>query len=143
MNAAQAQTRLAESYERTRPYLPTLVQRLFLTYGLPMLIAVMISTLGSRLLLALLPELPLSTATLLTLFANILVLIRGWQWLEKRYGGTKLFYLYIVLSRNRRELKRLLQQSPTDMGAINTTLKQLAQAEQDFVGVVGTTATAS
>jgi hypothetical protein len=139
MNSAQIETRLKESYERTRPYLPALVQRLALTYGLPMLVAVLISTLGSRLMLALLPELPLSTATLITLAANLFVLIRGWQWLEKRYGGTKLFFLYIVVSRNRRELKRLLQQSPNDAGAINTGLKQLQQAEQDFVSAMGTT----
>jgi hypothetical protein len=139
MNSAQIETRLKESYERTRPYLPALVQRLALTYGLPMLVAVLISTLGSRLMLALLPELPLSTATLITLAANLFVLIRGWQWLEKRYGGTKLFFLYIVVSRNRRELKRLLQQSPSDAGAISTGLKQLQQAEQDFMGAMGTT----
>jgi hypothetical protein len=140
MTPAQVETRLTESYERTRPYLPALVQRLALTYGLPMLVAVLISTLGSRLMLALLPELPLSTATLITLAANLFVLIRGWQWLEKRYGGTKLFFLYIVVSRNRRELKRLLQQSPNDTAAINTGLKQLQQAEQDFVGAMGTRA---
>jgi hypothetical protein len=137
MNAAQVETRLTESYERTRPYLPALVQRLALTYGLPMLAAVLISTLGSRLLLALLPEFPLSTATLLTLGANILVLVRGWQWLEKRFGGTKLFFLYIVVSRNRRELKRLLQQSPLDSAAINKAMQQLSQAENDFVGAMG------
>jgi hypothetical protein len=138
MNAASIETRLTESYERTRPYVPTLAQRLALTYGLPMLVAVLISTLGSRLLLTLLPELPLSTATLLTLFVNIMILIRGWQWLEKRFGATKMFYLYIVVSRNRRDLKRLLQQSPTDSAALNKTMQQLQQAEQDFVGAAST-----
>lgn len=137
MNAAQIDSRITESSERTRPYLPTLVQRLILTYGLPMLVAVLISTLGSRLLLALLPEFPLSTATLLTLAANILVLVRGWQWLEKRYGATKLFFLYIVVSRNRRDLKRLVQQSPIDPVAINKSVQQLALAEQDFVAAMG------
>lgn len=137
MNAAQVETRLTESYERTRPYLPSLVQRVALTYGLPMLVAVMISTLGSRLLLALLPQLPLSTATLLTLGANILVLVRGWQWMEKRFLGTKLFFLYIVVSRNRRDVKRLLQQTPLDFAAINKAIQQLQQAENDFVGAMG------
>lgn len=140
MNMAPIETRLTESFERTRPYVPTLAQRLLLTYGLPMLAAVLVSTLGSRLLLALLPQLPLSTATLLTLFVNILILIRGWQWMEKRFGATKLFFLYIVVSRNRRELKRLLNQSPQDTSAINAGLKQLAQAEQDFVGAAQTQA---
>lgn len=137
MTPAQVDARLTESYKRTRPYVPVLVQRLALTYGLPMLVAVLISTLGSRLLLALLPELPLSTATLLTLAVNILVLLRGWQWLEKRFGATKLFFLYIVVSRNRREIKRLMQQSPLDSTAITKGIQQLQQAEQDFVGAVG------
>jgi len=143
MTPVQVDTRLAESYERTRPYLPTLVQRLALTYGLPMLIAVLISTLGSRLLLTLLPELPLSTATLLTLAVNIFVLVRGWQWLEKRFGATKLFFLYIVVSRNRREIKRLMQQSPLDSTALNKGIQQLQQAEQDFMGAFGMVGQAS
>jgi len=143
MTPVQVDTRLAESYERTRPYLPTLVQRLALTYGLPMLVAVLISTLGSRLLLTLLPELPLSTATLLTLAVNIFVLVRGWQWLEKRFGATKLFFLYIVVSRNRREIKRLMQQSPLDSTAINKGIQQLQQAEQDFMGAFGMVGQAS
>jgi len=143
MTPVQVDTRLAESYERTRPYLPTLVQRLALTYGLPMLVAVLISTLGSRLLLTLLPELPLSTATLLTLAVNIFVLVRGWQWLEKRFGATKLFFLYIVVSRNRREIKRLMQQSPLDSTALNKGIQQLQQAEQDFMGAFGMVGQAS
>jgi hypothetical protein len=142
MNPAQIDSRITESFDRTRPYVSIVAQRLALTYLLPMTIAVIISTVGSRVLLAILPELPLSTATMILLTANIFLLVKGWQWLEKRYEGTKLFFLYNVVSRNRRDLKRLMAQSPTDTAAINTVIRQLQQAEQDFITAAGAAQTA-
>jgi hypothetical protein len=140
MNPAQIESRITESFERTRPYVPLLVQRLAITYGIPMFSALLIATIGSRLLLALLPEFPISTATVLILAINLIVLVRGWAWLERRYEGTRLFFLYNVVSRNRRELKRLMAQSPVDTIAVSKLLNQLQMSEQDFVGAAGPTA---
>jgi hypothetical protein len=137
MNPAQIDSRITESFERTRPYVPLLVQRLAITYGIPMFSALLIATIGGRLLLALLPEFPLSTANIAILLINLVVLVRGYAWLEQRYGGTKLFFLYNVVSRNRRELKRLMAQSPVDSAAVSKLLQQLQISEQDFVGAAG------
>jgi hypothetical protein len=142
MTPAQIETRITESFERTRPYVPILAQRLALVYLLPMTIAVLVSTVGSRLLLSLLPELPMSTATLIILAINLFLLIRGWQWLEKRYEGTKLFLMYNLVSRHRRDLKRLAAQSPMDHALVNAALQQLQQAEQGFISAAGAVQTA-
>lgn len=137
MNPAQVEARITESFERTRPFVPVLVQRLAITYGIPLFSALLIATIGGRLLLAALPEFPLSTANILILVINLVVLVRGYAWLEQRYGGTKLFFLYNVVSRNRRELKRLIAQSPVDTAAVSKLLNQLQLSEQDFVGAAG------
>jgi hypothetical protein len=138
MNVSQIESRLTESFERTRPFVPLLVQRLALIYLLPMMAAVLISTLGSRLLLALLPEFPLSTATILILGVNLFILVKGWQYLEQRFGGTRLFLLYNVVSRIRRSLKRLIAQPSADPASVNALLQQLQQAEEGFIATAGT-----
>lgn len=134
MTPSQVETRITDSFERTRPGVPIMVQRLAITYGVPMGAAVLLSTLGSQIFLALLPDFPVSTATILILAANLFILLRGVAWLEQRYEGTKLFLLYNTMSRSRRDLKRLIKQSPFNEGAVNTALQQLTQYEKEFLG---------
>lgn len=94
--------------EMLRPYLPALVQRLALTYGLPMLAAVLLATLGA---VAISNVLPNSTTTLVVLGLNIAVLYFGWRFAERRYRGTGLFMLYSAYSRERRELEMLIRRA--------------------------------
>ncbi|MCU0514596.1 MAG: hypothetical protein MUE40_18745 [Anaerolineae bacterium] len=113
-----------------QPALPVLIRRLALTYVPLMLVTVLIATVGGRLLNLVLP---LSTATLLALCANVLVLVYGWRRAERRFLGTKLFVLYTAFSRERRELRRLLAAPQPDAPAVEARTQQMQQTARVFV----------
>ncbi len=133
MTTLQIDTQIQASLDRTRPYLAPLLQRLALTYGLPMGAAVIIAILVKPILASVLPVIPDSTATILVLALNMFVLVRGWGWMETRYGGTKLFVLYNLVSRARRDFKRLSTQPSLDASLVDKGLQQLERSEHNFI----------
>jgi len=97
---------LDELQDSVRGYLPPLLRRLALTYGLP-LAAVLVM---NAVLPLLLPDfLPLSTATILTFAVHLLIFYFGWQALERRTQATALFVAYSSYSTQRRTLRKALE----------------------------------
>lgn len=106
--SAEAREFMQQQRERLRVYTPALGNRLLLTYLVPIIGMLAVTTLlgvfGSR-------ALPESTLSLLGLAANIVILVYGWRWAEKRLRGTSLFVLWSRYNKERRELELLLKRA--------------------------------
>ena len=128
-------TRLIDrTSDQVRGFLPTLAQRLALVYGLPILLAMLISSLGPLLIGDLLPQ---STANLILLAINIFVLVQVWRRAEARWKSTGLFMLYTRYSRTRRLLRDMLERaragSIDEPGALDLQCEQLTLDADRFV----------
>lgn len=100
-----AETAANRQREMLRPYLPGLLNRLALTYGLPALGAVLVAAIVSRVLDSLFP--PSLTTSFTVFLVALAIIIFGWRYAERRWEGTSLFVLYTAYSRERRALERL------------------------------------
>ena len=88
---------------QVQPYMASLFQRLGFNYAILIMIMVLINTVGVWLLLTFLP-IPQSTANVIGFSVNLIFLLYGWRFLEKRNRATSLFVLYTRYSRQRRDL---------------------------------------
>lgn len=116
------QPTLDDLQENIRPYLPPLMRRLAITYGLPVLAVLLLNII----LPLLMPDfVPLSTATILTFAVHLLVLYFGWRALEQRTHATALFVSYVHYSSQRRDFEK--------GGHDGVTLQMVADAADRFV----------
>lgn len=121
----KAQKQHDDTQARLRPYLMTLLQRLFITYDAPLLAALFVSTVGAMLVSRALPD---STTSLLALVVNVFVLFYGWRALEKRTRATAAFALYAQAARERRTLAKLIAQTKAGDTLSHDALARQAQA---------------
>jgi hypothetical protein len=110
-NAVQhAQNSEARTYDAVRVYMPGLLPRLAFNYAVLFALVFMVSLVGVPLLRQIIFE---STSVIAGFAANVLILVYGSRWLEQRNPATTLFVLYTRFSRQRRDLRKLLQQVNT------------------------------
>lgn len=121
----KAQKQHDDTQARLRPYLIPLLQRLGITYGAPLLAALLVSTLGATLVSYVLPD---STTSLLALVVNVLVLFYGWRALERRTRATAAFALYAQATRERRTLAKLIAQTQAGDTLSHDALARQSQA---------------
>lgn len=126
----KTQKRHDDTQARTRAYLAPLLQRLLVTYGVPLTAALFISTIGAMLISQILPD---STTSLLALVLNVLVIFYGWRAIERRTRATASFVLYTHTTRERRALARLLAQTKAGETLAHDALARQAQAYEDTV----------
>lgn len=91
-----------------RPFLPVLMRKLALSYGIPLGVALLLATVGAVLLSQFIPT---STATALVFALNVGLFYYGWNFMEKRTQATALFATYSAGVRERRTLGKLIQQA--------------------------------
>ncbi|MAU12481.1 MAG: hypothetical protein CL607_21850 [Anaerolineaceae bacterium] len=104
-----AKQTIATTREEVRAYIPAVMQRLAITFGLPVLAALLVATVGAMLLSEVLPS---STTSIIAFGVNIAIMVYGWRYLENRYKGTSAYIVYTRYSRTRRDLEKLLKKSP-------------------------------
>ncbi len=92
------------THQQVQPYMASLFQRLGFNYANLIILMLVINILSVWLLLRILP-LPPSTANVIGFAVNLIFLVYGWRFLEKRNNATALFVLYTRYSRQRRDLK--------------------------------------
>jgi hypothetical protein len=105
MTPQTAQQHITDIQASQRPALVKLSQKLVTTYLIPLAIAFLLSTVGAMLLANILPS---STTSILVFAANIAVFYYVWSYLDKRTQATALFSLYIIGTRQRRALAKLI-----------------------------------
>jgi hypothetical protein len=129
-----AQTIIDQTYEQLQPTIVRLSQRLALTFGIPLLLMMIANILLQRLLIN---SLPATTGALTGLLVNMAVFYVSWRLTDTRWGGTALFLLYAAFSRERRELKQLLAQTPAPNGmTLHSRADDLAQSARDLTQAV-------
>ncbi len=124
---------IAQVHERVSAYRPELLRRLLKSYGYPMLAVVLVGTLLAPLLLSVLSFIPNSTALIITFGVNLLILVRGWQYMERKTRATSLFSLYTRYSSQRRRTEALIEDSednarPDDIRDARHATESLAQS---------------
>jgi|GEM_PF-1452489 len=136
LNAAReaARTTIARTREQVRAYIPALTRRLGIVYGLPLLAAFIVSTLGAILLSQFIPS---STASIIAFGINIAILVNGWRWAERRYRATSVFILYTRYSRARRDLERAIKQTKdTSADALDRQRADLQAETESFTAAM-------
>jgi len=114
------------------PYLPEILQRLLLVYGLPFTTVLLTSTIGGILLSSFIP---ISTTNILIFALNIFILVRGWRWAENRWKATALFVSYTRFSSARRTLRTALNEDQSQP-VIDDMIVTLNQSVEVFMGIV-------
>ena len=104
-----AQHTITTTRDEVRTFIPALVRRLMLTFGPPLLVALLVSTIGAMLLSRVLPS---STTSIIAFGVNIAIMVYGWRFLERRYKGTSAFIVYTRYSRIRRDLEAMIKKTP-------------------------------
>lgn len=127
-----ARQSMTHERERVRAYLPDVLQRLLLTYGIPLLIAFVLATAGGVVISSFLP---VSTTNIIVLGLNLAVLVYGWRWLERRYKATSLFLIYVRFSRERRDLDKMLKNDAAP-DAIQAKQSMMEESAQNFIDAV-------
>lgn len=120
----RAEKRLAAVQPSIRAYVPAIVRNMALTYLPAFTVLVVVSAVLPRLLLNFLPD---STSAIITWGANLMILLYGLRYLEKRYRGTTLFTLYTQYSKQRRTLEKALAESQ-DAELLSASLQSLETA---------------
>jgi hypothetical protein len=122
---------LDEIHESVRGYMPPLLPRLLLTYGLPVLGVL----LANILLPLLIPDfVPTSTATILTFAVHLLILYLGWRTLEQRTHATALFVLYSTYTTQRRNFRKSLQsdaETPLSLADVRAAAERFIHTAQE------------
>lgn len=127
MTPQTARQRMNETQAAQRPFIPSLLRRLALTYGLPLSAALLLATVGAVLLSSLIPS---STATVVVFALNVGLFYYGWNALEKRTRATALFTLYVAGTRERRTLEKLIRAAEAnDTAAAGLLAEQVARYE--------------
>jgi uncharacterized protein YacL len=131
---ARANETIAHTRDDVRVYLPALMQRLGITFGVPIVAAMLVGTIGAMLLSQVIPS---STTSIIALGINIAIMVFGWRYLERRYKGTSAFIVYTRYSRTRRDLENMLKKSPegsdTSAAQIELQRESVAKASGAFV----------
>jgi hypothetical protein len=134
MTPQTARQRMNDIQAAQRPYIPALLRRLALTYGLPLGAALLLATVGAVLLSSVIPS---STATAVVFALNVALFYYGWNALEKRTRATALFTLYVAGTRERRTLERLIRAAEAQRQPATASLaEQVARYEasaQNFI----------
>jgi len=123
---ANKESKLTEIHDEVRVYLPDLMIRLAVGYGLPFLGVVVISVL---LQLFLPQSIPGSTQTILAFAAYLIFLYVAWKALERRTHATALFVQYSAYSSQRRQYKKSLENGSTEA----LSLSDVRTAAEDFL----------
>src|SRR5690349_7805660 len=110
---------------RVREQVPALVKLLGWTFLPPLIAVLLINAIGWQLLVRIIP---VSTASILILIANIVVLLYGWRYLEQRYGGVARYTQFLQFTRERRDLRRIVQQGETDLATLTLQTLKMEQA---------------
>lgn len=108
-----------------RRYTGRLIPRLLSTYGIPVVVALLVASIIAPLLAGVIPN---STANILALAANIFILVYGVRWLDSRTHATGLFILYTRYSQQRRQIKTLRKNDETPDPAMIDNLREEANA---------------
>lgn len=126
------QTRARIDYERdrVRVYLPELIKKLGITYGVPLIGAMLLATLGG---IVISNFLPVSTTNIIVFGLNLGILLYGWRWLEKRTNATGIFLMYSRWSRTRRDLETLLNDSNSTIAQIENQRAIMGAGAQEFI----------
>jgi hypothetical protein len=134
MTPETAEQRMNDIQASQRPALPILVQKLALSYGLPLGAALLLATVGAVLLSQVIPS---STATAIVFALNVGLFYYGWNYMEKRTQATALFATYSAGVRERRTLAKLIQQAKNGnteaQKALPVQLQRYEGIARDFV----------
>jgi hypothetical protein len=115
---------------RVREHVPSLIQRIGWTYLPPIFAVLLINAFGWQILANVIPA---STASLLVIIANVAVLVYGWRYLEKRYGGMSRYMQFLYFTKERRELRRLVKEDESDIPALTLQTLKMEQAADEFI----------
>lgn len=116
------------TYSAVRPYMPGLVQRLLVTYGVPIALTMLMAIFGGRLLVAITRD--VGTANMTALLLNIVILMVAWRFLERRTQATGLFVQYTRYSRQRRDLQKAETITSDDLEALHTLASDFITSAQ-------------
>lgn len=130
---SKVDTLIEAASAQVRVYVPALIKRMGLTYLPPVLVVLVINAFGTQLLENFIP---LSTATILVMLANIAILVYGWRYLEKRYSGLGLYMQFLYFTKARRDLGRLVKQDASDKAALTLQTLKMEQAADDFIRAI-------
>ena len=132
-----AERTIATTRDEVRRYIPEVVRRMMMTFGAPLLVAVLVATIGAMLLARVLPS---PTVSLIAFVVNVGVMFYGWRYFEQRLHGTSAFVVYTRYSRLRRDLETLLKQAPegADVSAadIEEQRELVVEAADAFIDVM-------
>ncbi|QPC83594.1 hypothetical protein G4Y79_04210 [Phototrophicus methaneseepsis] len=130
----RAKKTIERTRDEVRAYLPSLVQRLGLTFGVPILVAFFVATIGAMIVSQFIPS---STTSILAFGLNIAIMVFGWRYLEGRYRGTSAFIVYTRYSRTRRDLEKMIEKTPagsdTSAEQIETQREGVVKAADAFL----------
>lgn len=121
---ADGQKVIDNTYHDVRQYFPGLLQRLLITYIVPIVLAMVFTIIGGQLLIAFTGD--AGSANMTAFLVNVIILMTVWRFLERRTQATGLFVQYTRYSRQRRDLKKSEAMPAEDLD----TLRQLAR---DFI----------
>ncbi|MGB1288382.1 MAG: hypothetical protein ACPG7F_17745 [Aggregatilineales bacterium] len=117
-------------YSSVRVYMPELAKRLGMTYVMPVFAGLLA---GSIVLILASQILPGSTATILSVSVNLLIMVFGWRMMERRTAATQLFVAYTGTSKERRDFQRLLDDESLPQSTLETKLQHFEDRAIDFI----------
>ena len=126
----ESRNRIEYERDRVRVYLPDLIKKLGITYGVPLIAAMLLATLGGIIISNFLP---VSTTNIIVFGLNLGILLYGWRWLEKRTNATGIFLMYSRWSRTRRDLEKLLDDDASTIAQIDNQRAIMEAGAQEFI----------
>lgn len=121
-NITEIRDMITETREDIRRYLPGMGRVVVRTYGVPF-VALALTLLLMNVVSQLIPGLLAGgfSGNLAAVVLSGAVLVVSWRWADRRFRGSTLMVLYSQVSRERRELEKLLDQFDSNPDSIPVT----------------------
>lgn len=116
-------------HEEVRRYMPSLLPRLALNYGVPIGLAMLFNYGLTAYLINFVPR---STANAFAFTGNVIILVGLWRWLESRNQATGLLLLYTAYSSQRRALQQKIQ-TEADKQTLENEFANLQSSAETFL----------
>lgn len=122
------QKTIDKTYSDVRQYFPALLQRLLVTYSVPIVLTMIMALVGGQVLITLTGD--VGTSSMTALLVNIIILMVVWRFMERRTQATGLFVLYTRYSRQRRDLQKAEDVSSDDVDVLATLASNFIESAQ-------------